>query len=227
MFDNVHLNTGQASIDKPTDHDAILSQLFINTAPVATLDGVFTVSEDTVLTVDVAHGVLANDSDLNGDALTAVLGQGPTYGTLVLNADGSFVYTANANYNGDDSFTYTAHDAFGGVSGLVTVQLGVEAVNDAPVGAADAASVGRGRLDPGQRAGQRPRPGPGRPEHRVAVRGQVGPGHLDQHRERPGALRGRRGRLRPAGRRPDAGRHLHLHRLGRPRRLLGPDHRHA
>jgi len=141
VFDNVHLNTGQASIDQPTDHDAILSQLFINTAPVATLDAVFTVSEDTVLTVDAAHGVLANDSDLNGDALTAVLGQGPTYGTLVLNADGSFVYTAAANYNGADAFTYTAHDAYGGVSGVVTVQLGVEAVNDAPVGAADAASV--------------------------------------------------------------------------------------
>jgi VCBS repeat-containing protein len=141
VFDNVHLNTGQAAINQPTDHDAILALLSINTAPVATLDGVFTVAEDVVLTVDAAHGVLANDSDVNGDVLSAVLGQGPTYGTLVLNADGSFVYTANANYNGGDSFTYTAHDAYGGVSGLVTVQLGVEAVNDAPVGAADAASV--------------------------------------------------------------------------------------
>jgi VCBS repeat-containing protein len=141
VFDNVHLNTGQAAIDQPTDHDAILALLSVNTAPVATLDGVFTVDEDTVLTVDAAHGVLANDSDANSDVLTAVLGQGPTYGTLVLNADGSFVYTAGADYNGGDSFTYTAHDAFGGVSGLVTVQLGVAAVNDAPVGAADAASV--------------------------------------------------------------------------------------
>ncbi len=25
---------------------------------------------------------------------------------------GSFVYTANANYNGADAFTYTAHDAY-------------------------------------------------------------------------------------------------------------------
>jgi VCBS repeat-containing protein len=141
VFDNVHLNTGQAAIDQPTDHDAVLALLSINTAPVATLDGVFTVSEDAILTVDTAHGVLANDSDLNSDALTAVLDHGPTYGTLVLNADGSFVYTANANYNGADAFTYTAHDAYGGVSGVVTVQLGVEAVNDAPVGAADAASA--------------------------------------------------------------------------------------
>lgn len=141
VFDNVHLNTGQAVIDKPTDHDAILAQLLINTAPLAVVEDLFTVAEDAVLTVDAAHGVLANDTDLNGDALTAVLGQGPTYGTLVLNADGSFVYTAQANYNGADSFTYTAHDAYGGVSGVVTVQLGVSAVNDAPVGTADAATV--------------------------------------------------------------------------------------
>jgi VCBS repeat-containing protein len=141
VFDNVHLNTGQAAIDQPTDHDAVLALLSINTAPVATLDGVFTVSEDAILTVDAAHGVLVNDSDANSDALTAVLGQGPTYGVLVLNADGSFVYTANADYNGADSFTYTAHDAYGGVSGVVTVQLGVEAVNDAPTGTADAAAV--------------------------------------------------------------------------------------
>jgi VCBS repeat-containing protein len=141
VFDNVHLNTGQAAIDQPSDHDAILALLSINTAPVATLDGTFTTAEDTVLTVDAAHGVLANDSDLNSDVLTAALAQGPTYGLLVLNADGSFVYTAGADYNGADSFTYTAHDAYGGVSGVVTVQLGVTAVNDAPVGVADAVGV--------------------------------------------------------------------------------------
>ena len=141
VFDNVHLNTGQASIDQPTDHDAILARLSINTAPVATLDGTFAVAEDALLTVDAAHGVLANDNDLNSDALTAVLAQGPTYGVLTLNADGSFTYQAQADYFGADSFTYTAHDAYGGVSGVVTVALGVTAVNDAPVGAADAASV--------------------------------------------------------------------------------------
>lgn len=141
QFDNVHLNTGQAAINQPSDHDAILALLSINTAPVATLDGTFTVAEDALLSVDAAHGVLANDSDLNSDALTAVIDQGPSYGQLTLNADGSFTYQAQADYFGADGFTYTAHDAYGGVSGVVTVALGVTAVNDAPVGAADAASV--------------------------------------------------------------------------------------
>ena len=35
---------------------------------------------------------------------------GPAHGTLTLNADGSFTYTPDANFNGPDSFTYKAND---------------------------------------------------------------------------------------------------------------------
>jgi VCBS repeat-containing protein len=51
--------------------------------------------------------VLANDQDPNGQPLTAVLEQGPSHGTLSLNADGSFVYRPDADYNGSDSFITT------------------------------------------------------------------------------------------------------------------------
>ena len=54
--------------------------------------------------------MLANDTDADGDALTAVLIAGPAHGTLTLNADGSFTYTPAAGYNGTDSFTYRASD---------------------------------------------------------------------------------------------------------------------
>ena len=54
--------------------------------------------------------MLGNDSDVDGDALTAVLVSGPANGTLTLNADGSFTYTPDANFNGTDSFTYKAND---------------------------------------------------------------------------------------------------------------------
>ena len=69
-------------------------------------------NEDTALVI-AAPGVLANDSDVEGDALTAVLVSGPANGTLALNADGSFTYTPAANYNGADSFTYKANDGAG------------------------------------------------------------------------------------------------------------------
>jgi len=55
-------------------------------------------------------GVSANDSDVDGDPLTAVLVSSVTNGTLTLNADGSFSYTPAADYNGSDSFTYVAND---------------------------------------------------------------------------------------------------------------------
>ena len=59
-------------------------------------------------------------------------------GTLVLNADGSFTYTPEANFNGTDSFTYTVSDDGGTANGgddtgnTVTVTINVAAVNDAP-----------------------------------------------------------------------------------------------
>ncbi len=46
---------------------------------------------------------LTNDTDPEGNALTASLVTAPVNGTVVLNADGSFTYTPNANYNGLDS----------------------------------------------------------------------------------------------------------------------------
>jgi hypothetical protein len=52
-----------------------------------------------------APGVLANDTDIDGDSVTAVLVSGTSNGILILNADGSFDYTPNANFNGTDSFT--------------------------------------------------------------------------------------------------------------------------
>ena len=102
----------------------------VNDAPVAVADS-YSTNEDTALVVAAAAGVLANDSDVDGDPLSAVLVSGPAHGTLTLNADGSFTYTAAANYNGADSFTYQASDGTAN-SGTVTVNLSVNPVNDAP-----------------------------------------------------------------------------------------------
>ena len=102
----------------------------VNDAPVAVNDS-YSTNEDTPLTVN-APGVLGNDTDVDGDSLTAVLVTGPTHGTLTLNSNGSFTYTPTANYNGPDSFTYRVSDG-SALSNIATVSLTVTAVNDAPV----------------------------------------------------------------------------------------------
>ena len=55
-------------------------------------------------------GILANDTDANGDSLTAELLTSPQHGTLSLNADGSFVYVHGGSRAATDSFTYLASD---------------------------------------------------------------------------------------------------------------------
>lgn len=139
-FDDVHINTNLPYGTAPSDHDPVLSSLLVNQAPVATVES-YSTDEDTALTVDAAHGVLANDSDANQDKLSATLVNGPAHGTLTLHADGSFDYHAAANYNGADSFSYVASDGYGGSSAPTVVQLSVAPVNDAPVAQADSAHV--------------------------------------------------------------------------------------
>ena len=54
--------------------------------------------------------MLANDTDADGNPLTAVVVAGPAHGTLTLNADGSFTYTPTSSFVGSDTFTYSAFD---------------------------------------------------------------------------------------------------------------------
>lgn len=100
--------------------------------PPAAIDDDFDTNEDIPLNV-VLPGVLDNDEDVDGDTLTAVLGDNVANGTLDLNADGSFTYTPNANFHGTDSFTYFANDGTVNSDAAATVTITVNAVNDAPV----------------------------------------------------------------------------------------------
>src|SRR5213075_3157179 len=124
-------NDGQADSGIAT---ASITITGANDAPVA-VDDSYTTPEDTALTV-IAAGVLANDSDLDGDALTAVLVSQPTHGVLTLNTNGGFNYLPAANYNGPDSFTYQANDGALN-SGIATVTITITAVNDPPVAVND------------------------------------------------------------------------------------------
>jgi VCBS repeat-containing protein len=120
------------------------SQIAIDRAPVASND----TGADVVgvaLSVPASGGVLANDTDLDGDTLTVssvsdtahgagVVGNSlaGVYGHLTLNADGSYAYTADisAAINGaptgshlHDVFSYTASDGKGGTSGAITLNI--------------------------------------------------------------------------------------------------------
>lgn len=107
-----------------------------NQAPVAT-DDAYAMNAGATLTV-AAPGLLGNDSDPDGDPITAQLDTAPTHGTLTLAPDGGFGYTPDAGYAGSDSFTYVARDG-SLASAVATVTINVAAmVNQAPTATADA-----------------------------------------------------------------------------------------
>jgi N-acetylneuraminic acid mutarotase len=81
----------------------------INDQPVAVVDR-YDTPVDTTLN-EPTPGVLRNDSDADGDSLTATPVGSPQHGTVDLDPDGSFVYTPVAGFSGTDQFSYRAEDA--------------------------------------------------------------------------------------------------------------------
>ncbi|PRB82896.1 VCBS domain-containing protein [Pseudomonas sp. MYb185] len=109
--------------------DATFTWTVGNPPPVAEND-TNTTLEDTPLHVDAANGVLANDSDPDGDEQLTVVEftvEGQTYnageiavildvGELLLNDDGSYHFVPEPNWHGDvPTVTYTVSDGEGGI----------------------------------------------------------------------------------------------------------------
>jgi hypothetical protein len=125
---DVTLNSSQTTYVEPDDPEANEGP---NTPPISaddTLNGF----EDKALTID-APGLLANDSDADGDILQVSAVSTPPTGTLVVNPNGSLTFTPSANVFGPVMFTYRASDGrAGGDGNLATVTLNIVEVNDAP-----------------------------------------------------------------------------------------------
>src|SRR6185312_6222378 len=107
-----------------------------NTPPVARNDA-FTINEDTALTTGNLLSNNGSGADTDPDAgqtltVNTTPVSGPSNGTLVLNANGTFSYTPNSNFFGTDSFVYRLSDGAGGTA-TATVTITVNNVNDAPV----------------------------------------------------------------------------------------------
>jgi hypothetical protein len=94
----------------------------LNQPPVAADDS-YLVGSISSLAVS-APGVLANDVDPDGDTLWASLVSGPSHGSLLLRANGEFLYTPEEGYVGGDSFTYRTTDGLE-QSGLARVSVHV------------------------------------------------------------------------------------------------------
>lgn len=133
-----------------------------NDAPIAN-DDTSSVDEDTVLNV-VAPGVLANDTDDEGDPLTVteLNGSTPLTGTstegadVTINPNGSFSYDPTgssslqalaAGQQVGDTFTYTVEDS-SGASDEGTATITVTGVNDAPGVTLDGGTLAYTENDP-------------------------------------------------------------------------------
>ena len=102
----------------------------VNDAPLAT-DDTYTMAVDGMLLVDLP-GVLANDTDVEQDALTAVLVDGPAHGeAFTLRDTGSFAYFPEPGYLGPDRFTYKVNDGMDD-SAVATVTINVGAASFYP-----------------------------------------------------------------------------------------------
>lgn len=108
-------------------HDLRLAPNGPNRLPVA-LDDLYDIKQGTRLLVS-SPGVLSNDSNPDGDSLTASLLRGPYHGLLQLQADGSFTYTPEYSFHGSDSFVYVASDGRAN-SNQASVSITVAASDD-------------------------------------------------------------------------------------------------
>jgi cysteine-rich repeat protein len=115
--------------------EVTLAVASVNDAPVAAEDAA-TTAEDTPATIDV----VANDGDLDGDALAITGVTQPAHGIAEIADAHHVIYTPAADYNGGDAFSYTIGDGNGGTA-TAGVTIAVTPVNDAPVANADAASL--------------------------------------------------------------------------------------
>jgi len=93
-----------------------------NVAAPQAVDDSITALGNASLEQDASNGVLVNDTP-NGANISAFDTTSDQGGTVVLNADGSFTYTAPDGFRGTDSFDYTLSNSGGNSTATVTLDV--------------------------------------------------------------------------------------------------------
>jgi hypothetical protein len=103
-----------------------------NSSPIGLADS-FEIFPGEILEIERSEGLLANDFDIDGNRMEAVLsfGSGSIHGSLQVHPDGSFHYIPDPSYSGEDFFMYYLDDGRA-YSTLVPVSLYVGYPADAP-----------------------------------------------------------------------------------------------
>ncbi len=123
---------GSGDFSNDPNYDTVF---YVTNNPPTPQNDNYSVNENAVLT----GNVLANDTDPDGNALTASVVTQPTHGTLSLDSTGAFTYTPAQNSFGPDSFVYAASDGL--LSTNATANINVVHVNQKPVAVDDSASM--------------------------------------------------------------------------------------
>ncbi len=121
--DSFSFKTNDGTSDSP---EATVTITVLSQAPVADAQS-FNTDEDTLYS-----GTLTG-SDADSDDLTFLPGLVEAqHGTVVINPDGTFTYTPNADFFGTDSFSFKTNDGSSD-SAEALVSITINAINDAPV----------------------------------------------------------------------------------------------
>jgi hypothetical protein len=138
--------TGLTFNDTPDANTTIVPGS-VMTTPIAA-DDTYSALGNVRISISAGNGLLANDHDADGDALTiSAPSSSANGGDVAVNPDGSFTYNPSPGFEGADSFTYTVSDNDGNTrSATVTINVsGMIWFIDNNVGA-PGSSPGDGRL---------------------------------------------------------------------------------
>ena len=107
-----------------------------NDAPVGAPDIINVNENETASSTTISITVLANDTDTEGDDLTATIvpGSGPfnhSGGAFSLQSSGTFVYIHDGSETTTDTFNYTLSDGLS--TTVVSVTINITPINDCPI----------------------------------------------------------------------------------------------